>query len=466
MAAIAPARRSLSPGSPADVRRHPPGPRGLPVIGVAPAIARDPYRSFERIARKYGDVARVPVPGMDLVLVSHPDHVRHITNTYHAIYPKPELFRDVLFREAPRFHGMANGEEWRRVRRMLNPKFTARGLAPLADLIIATAAEAVDRWEVHADVGTTVDMQEEFSVLTLTVMLRSMFTAPTPRDEVRRLAHSFADLMRGMAVAMFTTALPARAPRPYGRSFAAAKADIFAYIDAMVAARRRSGTGRPCDEDLLSMVLDGEFEDGTTMDDEHVRRELLGLIIGGYETTAAVMAWVLAQLPFAPAAQERAYAEVDGLGGARVTAGDLDRLTWLKACFDEAQRMQGFVLNAREATVDDEIGGYVIPAGTTVAFSGCTLHRDPRFWRDPARYDPVRFVEDEINTYAFLPFGVGPRRCLGARMGYMVGLATLASAFQRYTFTPPPGWTPEPRFAFASIVKGGVPMTIGRRAGA
>ncbi len=466
MAVATPDRRSPSTGSSAASPRRPPGPRGLPLLGVAPAIARDPYRSFERMARRYGDVVNVPLPGMDLVLVSHPDHVKHITNTQHTAYPKPELLRDILFREAPRFHGMANGEEWRRVRRMLNPKFTGRGLAPLVDLIIATVAETVESWEIHAASGAAVDMQEEFSVLTLTVMLRSMFTVPTRRDEVERLAHSFADLMRGMAVAMFTTPLPARVPRPYGRSFAAAKADIFGYIDAMVTERRRAGAASEADGDLLSMVLDGQFEDGTKMDDEHVRRELLGLIIGGYETTAAVMAWVLAQLPFAPAARDHAYAEVEGLGGARVTAGDLDRLPWLKACFDEAQRLQGFVLNAREATVDDEIGGYAIPAGTTVAFSGWTLHRDPRFWRDAARYDPARFLDDEINTYAFLPFGVGPRRCLGARMGYMVGLATLATAFQRYTFTPPPGWAPEPRFAFASIVKGGVPMTIGRRAGA
>src|SRR5690349_1638812 len=99
---------------------RPPGPTGLPVVGVVPQIVRDPYGAFVEIAREYGDVASVPIPGMDLVLVSHPDHVKHITNTNHAAYPKPELLRDIMFREAPRFHGMANGEDWRRVRKMLN----------------------------------------------------------------------------------------------------------------------------------------------------------------------------------------------------------------------------------------------------------------------------------------------------------------------------------------------------------
>jgi cytochrome P450 len=428
---------------------------------VAPAIARDPYRSFQRIAREYGDVVSVPVPGMDLVLVSHPDHVKHVMNTNHATYPKPPLFRDVLWREAPRFHGMANGEDWRAVRKMLQPKFSARGLAPLADLMFDTVTETVDGWGAYADRGEQVDMQEAFSELTMSVMLRSMFTVRPTAHDTEKLSRSFQHVMRGMTVAMLTTPLPGFVPRPYGRATAAAMRAIYAYIDGMVAERRRN----PIPEgDLLSMVLEARFEDGSAMTDEHIRRELLGLIFGGYETTAAVMAWVLARLPFAPDAQERAYAEVDALGGRRVTLEDVDSLEWLRACFDEAQRLQAFVVNGREASVDDEIGGYAIPAGTTVAFSGYTLHRDPRFWRDPDRFDPSRFIEDEINQYAFLPFGVGPRRCLGMRMGYMVGLATLATAFQRYRFELPPGWRPQPKFSFSSIVKGGVPAKLSRRA--
>jgi cytochrome P450 len=429
----------------------PPGPRGLPGLGVAPEIARDPYGSFQRWAREYGDVATIPVPGMRLVLVSHPDYVKHVTNTRQADYPKPPLFEDIIFRNGPRFHGMANGEEWRRVRKTLNPKFTHKGLTPLSDTIAESIHTSVENWHGR------LDMQDELAALTMGVLMSSMFTTRPERSEIDALAANFTALMRGMAVNMLTISIPERVPRPYGRSTERAIADILAYIDRMVAERRRT----PIEgEDLLSMVLEAEFDDGTRMSEEQIRRELMGLIIGGYETTAAVMSWVLARLPFAPEAQARAYAEVDALGGRPVTVDDVAELEYLRAVFDEAQRLQGFVLNAREATVDDEIGGYAIPAGTTVAFSGQTLHRDPRWWREPERFLPERFLEDEINKYAFVPFGVGPRRCLGMRMGYMVGLLTLASAFQRYDFTPLAGWTPQPRFVFSSIVKGGVPMTV------
>lgn len=434
----------------------PPGPRGWPVVGVAPAIARDPYGSLQRLAREHGDVVRVPVPGVDMVLVSHPDHVRHVMTTRNAIYPKGKLFGESLWREGPRFHGMADGDQWRSVRKMLNPKFGERGLAPLSELMIETVVEAIDAWPA----GTRRDMQDELSILTMSVMLRTMFTRPVERAQVQPLADAFADLMRGMAVNVLTSTVPGWVPRPYSRRTTAALDRILAYVDAMVADRRR----HPVDNgDLLNMLLDGRFEDGTGMPDEQIRRELVGLIIGGYETTAAVMSWVLARLPFAPDAQARAYQEVDALGGRRVTHDDMEHLTWLRACFDEAQRLQGFPLNARQAAEDDEIGGYAIPKGTIVAVSGYTLHRDPRFWAQPDAFDPRRWLEDEIDKYAFLPFGVGPRRCLGTRMGYMVGMYTLATAFQRFRFAPVEGWAPAPQFSFSTIVKGGVPMTIQER---
>lgn len=438
---------------------RPPGPRGLPGLGVAPSVARDPYRSFERIARTYGDVASVPLPGMPLVLVSHPDFVKHVMNSNHRNYVKPAMTRDVLFSKPPRFHAMTEGEEWRAVRRPLNPKFTERGLAPLSELMIDTIVETVDDWQGVADRGEAVDMQHEFTVLTMAVMLRSMFSLPIDRQTVEGLAHDFTLLLRGMGARMFTSSLPSWVPRPYARSFQGAMDAISSKLEAMVAQRRRE----PIDDDLLSMVLEIRMPDGEPLSEEHVRRELMGLVIGGYETTAAVLSWVLARLPSAPEAQARAYEEVDALGGERIRHEDLERLPWLRACFDEAQRLQGFPLNPREAVEDDEIGGYAIPKGTTVGVSGWALHRDPRFWRDPLRFVPSRFLDDEVDTYAFLPFGVGPRRCLGVRMGYMVGLYTLATAFQHFRFIPEPGWEPEPRFTFANVVKGGVPMTLERR---
>lgn len=442
---------------------RPPRARAFPIVGLLPSFVRDPYATFERAAREHGDVVALPIPGLPLVLVSHPDHVKHITNTAHASYPKPGLLSDVMFSEPPRFHGMANGEDWRRVRKMLNPKFSARGLASLQSMMIDAVVDAVDGWDRFAASGATVDMQEQLGLTTLSVMLRSMFTRQASEAEVARLASSFVDVGQGMAIAMITTPLPARVPRPFDRRYAAAKAHIVAFIDRMIAERR----AHPVEQaDLLSMLLEAEFDDGSRMDDTHIERELLGLLFAGYETTAAVMSWVIAHFATEHAARERAYEEVDALGGRRVAPDDVTGLSWLRACFDEAQRLQGFPINAREATEDDEIGGYAIPKGTTVGFSGQVLHRDPRWWRAPERFMPERFLEDEINPYAFLPFGVGPRRCLGMRMAYMVGVWTLASALQRYRFVTPADWRPERRFAVAGLVKGGVPVELVRRDGA
>jgi cytochrome P450 len=297
----------------------------------------------------------------------------------------------------------------------------------------------------------------------MTALLRSMFTRPAPRAEVERLAAAFPDLTAGMTVSMFTRPLPAWMPRPFDRRFEAAKASIFAYIDGMLDERRRNPLEG--DGDLLSAILNSRFDDDSPMGEEQVRRELMGMLFAGYETTALAMSWVLARLPFAPEAHSRAYEEADAVGHFGATPDDLGSLRWIRACFDEAQRMQG-VLLAREAVVDDEIGGYHIPAGTNVLFSGWTLHHDPRWWRNPGEFKPGRFLDDDINMNAFVPFSIGPRRCLGVQLAYMVGVSALASAFQRYQFEPSPDWRPEPRFTISTVVKGGVPMTIRRRASA
>jgi cytochrome P450 len=393
---------------------------------------------------------------MNLVLVSHPDHVRHVLLKHPDL---PSSMTDVIFSESPRFHAMANGEEWKRVKKALTPKFTQRGLEPLRPTINAAILETVDGWERYAGTGEHVDMQRELSVLTMSILLRAMFTQPAERADVERLVASFPDLNLGMTMAMVTSRLPDWAPRPFERRFEAAKNDILSHIDAMVAERRRTAVDS---DDLLSMVLNARFEDGSAMSDEQIRRELLGLMFAGYDTTATAMSWVLALMPSAPDAQARANEEADALGGLPAGLEDQKRLTWLRACFDEAQRLQG-VLFMRETRVDDQLGDFRIPEGSSIIFSGRGLQRDPRWWRDADRFDPTRFLEDEINRYAFVAFGAGPRGCLGAQMAYMVGISALAAMFQRYRFEPPPGWRPEGRFRIATVVKGGVPMAIRSR---
>lgn len=441
----------------------PPGPRGLPGLGVAPFIARDPYRYLPRLAKRYGDVVHVPVPGATMILVSHPDHVNHVSNRHADRYSgRPEVIRHALS-EPPRFPdfiAVLDGDAWRRRRKQLNPRFTSKGLAEIDDLIGGAVREGVDYWARWADTGKLIDLQHEFHLITMSVLLRSMFSTPADRVSVEKVVTEFEATLRGVAWRMITGNAPRWIPQPYARRTRVSSDWIATHLDDMVARRRRQPTDNG---DLLNRLLELRFDDGSAFTEDELRAELRGLTIGGYDTTANALAWTFAMLTTHRSSAEAAYAEVDALGGRPVDHDTLPSLPWLQACFDEGQRLQGFPFNARGALVDDEIDGYHIPAGATVIYSGYGIQRDPRFWRDPDTFDPSRFLNDDINKYAYLAFGVGPRRCMGVRMGYMVGLYVLATALQRYRFELKPGFQIKHHYNFANMVKGGIPVTIHRR---
>ena len=190
--------------------------------------------------------------------------------------------------------------------------------------------------------------------------------------------------------------------------------------------------------------------------------EITILMGGGWETTTHALAWTLGLLPQNPQAQQRLYDEVDGLGGAVPTFDDLDRLRWAKACVEEGQRMRGFPhLLLRLATVDDTVGGYRIRRGNLVAISPYSIQRDLRWWGpDADSYDPIRFYDKDIiaarPNLAFIPFGAGPHRCIGAAMGYMSAQFLLAQLHQRFRIQTPPDWDP----ALPFTVKSGVPAVL------
>jgi cytochrome P450 len=330
----------------------------------------------------------------------------------------------------------------------------------VADLIADAVVERIDRWERHLGRPAT-DFDAEWSDVTMSVLLRSMFTSRAQDGVVTEAVRAFRTYAFYGAFSMLGSTAPAWAPMPYSRRGPRAVAWIHAFLDGLIAARHREpltvGT------DLLSMLMAARYDDGQPMTDLELRSELMGLIFGGFETTSSALSWTIALLDLHPDVAATAYDEVDALGGRRVEMGDLEHLPYLRACFDEAQRLQGGPMFSRSPVEDDEIAGHHIPRGSIVAVSPYTLHRDPRFWRDPDRFDPGRFFTDELTKNAFIPFGLGPRKCLGMRMAYIEALFALVTAFQRYRFRLEPGFVPRHHVHVSTGMRGGCPVTVHRR---
>jgi cytochrome P450 len=438
----------------------PPGPRGLPGIGVAPQFARDLYGYLPSLAREHGDVVHVPLPGVTMILVSHPDHVNHVMNRHMARYWKGARNAEIV-NDEPLSMPVREGEDWKRVRRALNPKFNDAALGALYDVIADEIERGMEPFEAHAVSGEPLDIQPELNVLIMSVLLRAMFTTRLPRADVERYVATLTDYGFAMGWRMAMHGMPGAIPRPHQRKGRAAAAWFMDHLDRMIADR----LAHPTDSaDLLSSLLGARFEDGTALPHDEIRSELATVLFAGFETTASALTWTFTQLGLNPDARAAASAEVDALGGRRPAFEEVAGLRYLRAAFDEAQRLQGGPFYNRSPIEDDEIGGHLIPKDCTVVVSPYGLHRDPRFWREPERYRPERFFEDEIDKYAFIPFNVGPRRCIGMRLAYLEAMVTLTTVLQRYELRVPAGFVPRHQFHMATGIKGGVPVTVERRA--
>jgi cytochrome P450 len=442
---------------------RPPGPRGRRGIGVLPEYMRDPFEYVRACSQEYGDVFRLPLPFREVVFANHPDHVAHVMNHPDGIYsmigPAGPLARRLVGASIP----MMEGEPFRERRKLIAPMFGGRSMGRLADELVDEFVTRIDAWDRFVESGETIDLQHEISKVTLPAFMRAMFSIRVTDREIHDLDVDLRAFLRMIAAAAYICTPPNLVPLPGVESLPRSYRRVRRWISGLIDARIANQIDG---HDMLQALLDARYDDGAAISRKDLITEIMILIAGGYETVVASLSWTLALLAEHPEAHQKLLSEIDLLGGAPPRFPDLHEMTWSKACFDEGQRLQGHPINPRFAMADDEIDGYRIPRGTVVGVSLHTLHRDPRWWPDPERYDPTRFTDraviDARPKHAFIPFGAGPHRCIGSALGYMNGQFLMALIYQRYHLRTPPGWTPRHASTFSITIKGGLPVTLTR----
>lgn len=441
--------------------RRPPGPS---LIELAVLSARHDifYGLLPEIARRHGDVANVPVPvlGWTMTLLSHPDHVDHVMTRHHGRYVRHHLTNELVVGE-PDVMPVLEGQEWRQWRQSLNPFFTENSLARLSESMAEAVAAGMDDWRRHLGSDRWLDLELELGTVVMDALMRSMFSTVLDRDTLGRYVEAARDLGSYTISRALMSTFPALLPRPFQRRGEAAQATLLSELDKVI--EQRLTDGPKVSPDLLDALMGMEFNGSPDQRYRRLRTELSSLIFAGFETTAQSAAWTVALLHGNPAALAKAHAEVDALGGVPLQYAHLEQLTYLRACFDEALRMQASPGLIRTAGDDDEIGGHHIPKDSHVLLSPYGLHHDPRFWTRPERYEPERFILGNINRNAYIPFNIGPRKCMGWRMAYIDGLMTLAAILQRYTVELRPGWSPKPKIRISTGLVGGLPARLARR---
>jgi len=432
---------------------QPPSP-GLSRLAALRLIRKDPIALLELAARA-GDVVALPMPRFPVVLINRPELVWDVLATSnHGFMKGPTM------QVAKRLLGesllTSEGEIHGRQRRLIQPVFHHQRIDMYADAMVTLGERAADRWRS----GETLDMQQEMARLTLAIVGRTLFDTDVEAEESREISVALTEVLAQFN-RVFSPFLPItqRLPLPSTRRFQHARQVFDRTIYAMIAERRARGT---TGGDLLSLLLQAH-EEGASMTDTQVRDEAITLFLAGHETTANALTWawyLLSQHRDAEAALHAELAEV--LGGRVPTVEDVQRLPTTVAVLSESMRLYppAWAIG-RRALVEHRADGFAIPAGAVIVVSPWLLHHDERWWPEPATFRLDRWTDEAIAErprHAYMPFGGGPRMCIGEGFARMEAVSLLATIAQRWRFQRGPSEMVALQPAVTLRPRGGMPM--------
>jgi cytochrome P450 len=439
----------------------PPGPRGHLLVGSLPEFRRDVLGFFIECARRYGDVVPIRVPRRQLVLLSHPDlieevltaRVRHTTKTVLLRMLRPVLGDGLLLNE---------GEPWLRQRRLIQPAFHRVRIAAYGDVMAGYADRAMAEWKD----GQTRDVHADMMAVTQAIVAKTLFDADVSDAawDVGQALHVLMEDFSQRRTRLFE--LPSFVPTPGRRRARRAVERLNRLVYDIIAARRASGEDRG---DLLSLLLHAQdADDGSRMTDRQVRDEIMTLFLAGHETTAVSLSWTWYLLAQHPEVEARLIEELRSvLGGRLPTVADLPRLRYTEMVVTESMRLYppAYTITRRVAE-PCEVGGHPIPRETVLVMSQWVVHRDARWFDEPAAFHPDRWENDlakRLPRYAYFPFGGGPRLCIGNTFAMMEATLLLATIAQRFRFSLAPGASVKPMLSVTLRPADGIRMMLSAR---
>ncbi|MGI8665199.1 MAG: cytochrome P450 [Jatrophihabitans sp.] len=409
-------------------------------------------------ATEYGDAVRLPLGPKTLYFFNHPDHAKHVladnaenyTKGLGMVHARRALGDGLLTSE---------GELWRSQRRTIQPVFQAKRIAGKLDAVTDEAERLTDRLREHAG-KDPVDVRAEMTALALGVLGRTLIDADL--GEFDSLGESFEAVQnQAMFDAITLGKVPLWLPLPLQTRFRRARRDLQHIVDRL-AAGSTAGAG----DDVISRMIESMGNDTDQRAGRaRMRDELVTLLLAGHETTASTLSWAFHLLDEHPQVWQQLHDEaVAVFGSGPLTIDSLHRLTYTAQVLNEVIRLYPPVwLLPRIARQDDVIGGFAIPAGGDVLLSPYLLHRHPDFWTAPARFDPERFTpaaSARRNRYSYIPFGAGPRFCVGNSLGMMEATVVLATVARDLRLTKVPGYKVTSEAMLTLRIRGGLPMTV------
>ena len=446
-----------------------PGPSSWDMARAFRSVRADPLTFLGEVSQRFGDTVSFPVPGAPALLLNDPADVKHVLQTSARSWGKDTVQYAALARvTGPGL--LASAEpSWIDHRRLAAPAFHHQRLEAVGVEVRSAARTAITARLGGPDRGTLVDGEVvDVAALTHTIGLdavgRALFSTDLS-DHAHDLLAATSDAA-DLVVRLGRSVLPRAewTPTRTNLRLRSARRRLDAAAAAIIAERRgrnaRAGAPDHHGDDLLGLLLDSGMDDGG------IRDELVTMVIAGHETVAAALAWTLMLLAEHPTAQERVRTELHAHPGPVPLVGHRERLPWTRAVVDEALRLYppAWAISRRSHR-DDEVGGRHVPAGTLAIISPWLVHRRADLWPEPEVFRPERFLDGTART-GYLPFGQGPRLCIGREFALGEMVVVLAELLREHRIDVPPGWTrPVAEATVAVHPRGGMPLVV-RRTGA
>lgn len=410
--------------------RQIPGPEGHWLVGNLTDFARDPLNYLYSQALRHGDVVKLRFVRKNMYLLNRPDYIREVLvakpDSFHKgrglQHTKPVLGEGLLTSE---------GETHRRHRRLMQPAFHMRRISEYADTMVDYASKMLNQWQDGEVRLISKDMMD----VTLSIITKTMFGFETPSetDEIGRAIDTL--FQRVMKKTRSPFSLPDFVPTKGQKEFLQAKATLDAIIYRILSTRR----GQDGDYgDLLSMLLQTrDEEDGTGLSNHELRDEVMTIFLAGHETTANTLSWTLYLLARNPQVERKLHEELDSvLAGERPQMAHLARLPYTQMVIKESMRLfPAAWIVGYQATTDVQIGEWDFQRGDSFFMSQYVMHRNPKYYEQPEDFLPERWTPEfakSLPSFAYFPFGGGPRVCIGNQFALMEATLLLVTIGQRY----------------------------------
>ncbi len=424
------------------------------------AMFLNPAKVLSRYIELYGDTFRFYLGGLkEAIVTTNPAVIQHVLKTNAENYQKS----DIQVKRMGHFLGKGllttHGEAWRTQRRLIQKGFDRKQLEALSAIMQGSLAESLRDFDKQITAGP-VDIYPQLMKMTFAMVARSLFGAKLKEEDIDLVSHTICTVQEFI---VRQTLQPYLNPwfelsgelRKHEEMRKRADGVLLEYITQ----RRHQAPGH----DLLQTLMDARYSDGEGMSDELVLSESMQLLVAGHETSSNALSWLLYLLSSRPDCLEKVRQEFDTvLGDAPLSFGDVSRFEFATQVIQEALRLYPpFWMIDRMAVADDRVGDLEIPRGSTVIVFVYGAHHAQRYWEDPERFDPARFAKanEKLQTpFTYLPFGAGPRGCIGGNYAMLQVLMILSVLLRKYDFELPPGQTIEARPMVILRPKNGIRM--------